>query len=605
MTQRAGNSDRREFLGNFAAIGLGSSLLPGVLWSRLHAGLEITPASLAAAEEIAGVSLTDAQRDQVLRNVKGYRATIDALHKVSLDNGVAPAFSFDPLPPGMPLPVKPRGVMKPSRVPLMASPSSVEELAFAQVTVLSDLVKRRKVTALALTDMYLARLRRFDPLLHCVITLTENRARTQAKALDAETQRGKHRGPLHGIPWGAKDLLSARGYPTTWGAGPYKTQVIDRDATVVSRLDDAGAILIAKLSLGELAQGDVWFGAVTRNPWWPEQGSSGSSAGPASATAAGLVGFAIGTETLGSISSPSTRCGTTGLRPTFGRVPRTGAMALSWSMDKIGPICRNAEDCALVLAAIQGPDGLDRTVKDVAFPWDAQKSVKALRVGYIKSAFDLPERDPKNPDRIVHGLKPYDDAALDVLRNKLGVTLIPVELPDINAQALGVILQAEAGAAFDEVTRNGRIDEMVQHGPGDWPTTFRASRFIPAVVYINAMRVRTLALEKWRNLFHDVDVIVTPTNAAGQLTATNMTGHPAVILPHGFREAGVLGPGIAASAVPGEPWTPPATPAPSPRPQVPVSLTILGGLYDDEKALALAHAYQSVTDFHLKHPALA
>src|SRR5204863_355673 len=305
----------------------------------------------------------------------------------------------DPLPPGKKIPSEPRRPMVRSKVAPRTVPSDIDDLAFLPVTELSELVRRRRVTSLELTQMYLARLKKYDPVLRCVISLTEDRAFRQARAADEEIRRGRYRGPLHGIPWGAKDLLAVRGYKSTWGAGPYKDQVIDTDATVVQRLDEAGAVLVAKLTLGELAQGDIWFGATTKNPWKVDQGSSGSSAGPASATAAGLVGFSVGSETLGSISSPSSRCGVTGLRPTFGRVPRTGAMALSWTMDKLGPLCRSAEDCALVLDAIHGPDGRDNSVIAASFNWDGTLDPRRLRIGYVKSAFDLPVNDPKDPKR--------------------------------------------------------------------------------------------------------------------------------------------------------------------------------------------------------------
>src|SRR4051812_17669144 len=385
--------DRREFLAYFSSIGLGSTLLPGVLWAKVSAGAEITKETIAVAEEIAGISFTDDERAMMVRSLTQMRQSIDALHKTTLENSVAPALVFDPMPPGVTLPPRTKQPAVRARIPVMARPGSLNELAFHPVAHLSQLVRARKVKPSELTDMYLSRLKRYDPQLRCVISLTEARARAQAKAADAEIAAGRYRGPLHGIPWGAKDLLAAKGYKTTWGAGPYKEQVIDEDAAVVQRLDRAGAILVAKLTLGELAQGDNWFGGVTRNPWWPEQGSSGSSAGPASATAAGLVGFSIGTETLGSISSPATRCGVTGLRPSFGRVPRTGAMALAWSMDKIGPICRSVEDCAIVLDAIQGPDGQDFSVRDYPFNWNANTRPSALRVGYVKSSFDAPERN--------------------------------------------------------------------------------------------------------------------------------------------------------------------------------------------------------------------
>ncbi len=593
--------DRREFLTYFSSIGLGSTLLPGVLWTKVAAGAEITKETIAAAEEIAGLAFTDDERAVMVRNLNSAKQSIAALHQIKLDNSIAPVLVFDPVPPGVTLPAKPKAPAVREKVPMMARPGSLEELAFLTVGQLSALVRTRKVKPSELTEMYLDRMKRYDPQLHCVISLTEERARTQARAADAEISRGKYRGPLHGIPWGAKDLLAARGYKTTWGAGPYKEQTIDTDATVVKRLDDAGAILIAKLTMGELAQGDVWFNGVTRNPWWPEQGSSGSSAGPGSATAAGLVGFAIGTETLGSISSPSTRNGVTGLRPTFGRVPRTGAMALSWSMDKIGPMCRAAEDCALVLAAIHGPDGFDLAVRERAFNWNAEVRPAALRIGYVKSAFDQPERDPANPQRALHPTKAQDDAALEVLR-RLGATLIPVELPQAQPST-SLILQPEAGAAFEDLVLSGRVKEMVQQNAGAWPNTFRAAQFVPAVDYINANRARLLLMQQWWELFNNLDVIVTPTGAAGQLQMTNLTGNPAVIIPNGFREAPPLGPGTAAvPPAPADTGRRDQPESPAPRPQTPVSLTFLGPLYEEEKPLGLAHVYQKATDFHRKRP---
>ena len=568
--------DRRAFLGYFSAIGLGGTLLPGVLWAKVAGGEEITPATIACAEEIAGLKFTDEQRQQMVDGVKSQEAQIEQLRSIALDNSVPPAVHFDPVPPGATLTIPTKRPSVRSRVRPRSVPGDLEELAFLPVTELAELVRRRRVTSMQLTEMYLGRLRRFDPVLKAVITLTEERALRQAKAADEEIARGRYRGPLHGIPWGAKDLLAVKGYKTTWGAGPYRDQVIDADATVVQRLDAAGAVLVAKLTLGELAQGDIWFGGTTKNPWNVAQGSSGSSAGPASAAAAGLVGFAIGTETLGSISSPSTRNGVTGLRPTFGRVPRTGAMALSWTMDKIGPIARSVEDCALVLEAIHGPDNFDRAVKDIPFSWDATLKPTSLRVGYNKAAFDLPERNDKN--QLQHGTKRFDDAALDVLR-RLGVQLVPVTLPEMPYGAMRLVLTAEGAAAFDELTRSGRDRELVQQTPRDWANSFRAARFIPAVEYLNANRARTLAMQKWHALFQTVDVIVTPTSVGSQLTATNLTGHPAVILPSGFRDT-----------------------SDTDRTQVPVSLTFLGGLYQEAKLLAVAKAWQDATDFHLKHP---
>lgn len=581
-------SDRREFLAYFSTIGLGSTLLPGVLWAKVAAGAEITKETIASAEEIAGVSFTDEERAMMVSRLNNQKQAIETLHKVPLDNSVSPALVFDPVPPGVVLPAKKKQPVVRERLPVMARPASLEELAFLPVSRLSEMVRTRKVKPTELTEMYLARLKRHDQRLKCVITLTEERARAQARAADEEIARGKYRGPLHGIPWGAKDLLATKGYKTTWGAGPYKEQTIDADAIVVQRLDNAGAILVAKLTLGELAQGDNWFGGITRNPWWPEQGSSGSSAGPASATAAGLVGFSIGTETQGSISSPSTRCGVTGLRPTFGRVPRTGAMALAWSMDKIGPICRSAEDCALVLDVIQGPDGQDLAVKAYPFNWNATVKPSALRVGYFKASFDQ-ER----------ATKAIDDAALAVLQ-RLGATLIPVELPQF-AVGTSLILLPEAGAAFETLVLSGKVREMVQQAPNSWPNTFRLAHFVPAVDYINANRARAILMQQWWELFKSVDVIVA-TTAGGQLGQTNLTGHPAVIVPNGFRESPPLGGGGVVSAVPRPDTSRGPAPQTEPRPQTPVSLTFLGPLFQEENALSLAHAYQQTTNFHLKVP---
>ncbi|HZF68401.1 MAG TPA: amidase [Gemmatirosa sp.] len=597
--------DRRSFLAWCSGAGLGATLLPGVLWAKLAAGAELTVETVKAAEEVAGVTFDDAERAGLIEALKRQRAQLDALHALPLDNGVPPAVHFDVRVPGMPRAVptarpeaagsaRPAAPMVRSTPQITATPRDAD-LAFQPVTVLAELVRTRRVSAVQLTELYLARIARHDPTLRSVITLTAERARAQARQLDAEIAAGKYRGPLHGIPWGAKDLLAARGHPTTWGAGPFRDQVIDEDAEVVRRLDAAGAVLVAKLSLGELAQGDVWFGRGptdateeerktrtgqrTRNPWKVDQGSSGSSAGPASAVAAGLVAFAIGSETLGSISSPSTRCGVTGLRPTYGRVPRSGAMALSWSMDKLGPMTRSVEDCALVLDAIHGGDGRDLACVDAPFRWNARRPLSSIRVGVVQAAFDLPVTDPADAKRTLHATKPFDDAALRVLRERLGVALRPVTLPEAPYDAMRIILTAEAAAAFDALTRSNRDAELVQQGPFDWATTFRTARFIPAVDYINANRHRTLAMQRWARLFEGpdaVDVIVTPTSATGltQLIATNLTGHPAVILPHGFRDDGT-----------------------------PVSLSFLGRLFGEAELLRVAMAYQEATDFHRRRPA--
>ncbi|MBV9772314.1 MAG: amidase [Gemmatimonadetes bacterium] len=564
-TPPARNPDRRTFMARCAGLGLSGTLLPGVLWARVAEGADITPETVAAAAEIAGVEFDEAERKMMVDTLKQQEQQIEDLHKVALPNAVPPAVTFDPVLPGTRLPEGKSEVVT-TPAPAVVVPEKLDELAFLPVTTLAELVRKRRVTSVQLTRMYLDRLRRYDSTLKAVVTLTEDRALRQAAERDAELARGRYRGPLHGIPWGAKDLLAVRGYPTTWGAAPYRTQSFDEDATVVKRLDEAGAVLVAKLSLGSLAQGDVWFGGTTKNPWKTDQGSSGSSAGPGSATAAGLVAFAVGSETLGSISSPSTRNGVTGLRPTFGRVPRTGAMALSWTMDKLGPMARSVEDVALVLAAIQGPDGVDpSTPHAVPFRFDARVRPSALRIGYFRNAFERDEKDYPN--------KPFDLATLEVLRRQ-GANLVPVDLPTFAYGAMRLVLTAEAAAAFDELTRSGRDAELTEQGPNAWPNTFRTARFIPAVDYINANRARTLAMRGWAELFRNVDVVVTPTSGT-QLVATNLTGHPAVILPNGFRADGT-----------------------------PVSITFLGGLFEEGKLLAVANAYQRATDFHLKHPTL-
>jgi Asp-tRNA(Asn)/Glu-tRNA(Gln) amidotransferase A subunit family amidase len=408
--------------------------------------------------------------------------------------------------------------------------------------------------------MYLDRLEKYGPELECVVTLMQERALDQARRADEEIAAGHYRGYLHGIPYGAKDLLAVPGYKTTWGAAPYKDQTIDDTATVIQKLDDAGAVLVAKLTLGALAWGDVWFGGMTRNPWNLEEGSSGSSAGPASATAAGLVAFSIGTETWGSIVSPSTRCGDTGLRPTFGRVSRSGAMALSWSMDKIGPICRSVEDCALVFDAIRGSDGEDQTVIDAPFNYDYHVDLKTLRIGYVKDLFDA-----VYPNHVA------DSTTLDVLRG-LGATLVPVTLPDYPVAALNYILTAEASAAFDDLTRSNRDDLMVRQIKNAWPNVFRGGRFIPAVEYIQANRVRRLVMNDMAKL--SVDVYLAPSFGGDNLLLTNLTGHPCVVLPNGFDADGD-----------------------------PVSITFVGRLFGEATLLAVARAYQNATDFHLRHPA--
>src|SRR5690348_1936759 len=605
-------SSRRNFLSACSKLGLAGTLFPGALWTLAQGQPEkITVDMISQAAVIADVPIPDADRQAMLRDLEDAARGYDEIYKLHMENGVQPAMVFDPLVstdsklPQTKLP------MRISAAPAIAArsvPKNLEDIAFATVRELAELVRAKKVSSTALTQMYLARLKRYDPKLLFVITLTEERALAQAKEADRDIAAGKYRGPLHGIPWGAKDLLAVKGYRTTWGAAPYKDQMIDEDATVVKRLDSAGAVLVAKLTLGALAQGDHWYGGVTRNPWNPDQGSSGSSAGPASATAAGCVGFAVGSETLGSISSPSTRCGVTGLRPTFGHVPRTGAMALSWSQDKLGPICRAVEDCALVLEAIHGPDGQDRSVKPAVFNWNAHLDWRKLRVGILESEFKFDRAALEARVKNFRGItdaereqfiasaeydQKFNDAALAKLRS-MGVQMTPVEFPKLPYQPMVRILDAEAAAAFDELTRTGRDKLMTEQGPSDWPNTFRAARFMPAVEYIQANRAKFMAMQQVAKVLEGFDVIVAPTNGE-QLTVTNLTGHPAVILPNGFRGGDAPPARKGSDGMVGN-YGGPGTP---------VSLTFLGQLYGEDKLLAFARAYQDATGFHRKHPELS
>lgn len=571
-----GAIDRRAFMGLCSAAGLGGRRLTAALWTTAAPALavaqapqapqappKITREMLVAAGTLIGLEFTDAERNLMLDNLNSALTGYAALRRVVIANGVMPAIRFDPLLPGITsLPVARPGRKSTSRRAAVARPATDGELAFLSVAELGELLRARTVTSTDLTRLSFDRFKRFDPELLAAVALLEDRAMEQARQADAELQRGKPRGPLHGIPWGAKDLIAVPGYPTTWGSPIFKTQVLPETATVVERLDAAGAVLVAKLSLGEFAQGDVWYGGTTKNPWKPDQGSSGSSAGPASATASGCVAFAIGSETQGSIVSPATRCGVTGLRPTFGRVSRSGAMALSWTMDKLGPMCRSATDCGLVFGAIYGPDGKDPTVQDRPFDWEPSSGLAGIRVGYLKPAFDAQ-----------HATKAFDAAALDVLAG-MGLTLIPLELPaDLPTGGLRVILTAEAAAAFDEVTRSGQDDQMVQQTRNAWPNTFRSARFIPAVEYIQANRVRTLLMQRLDAFMQAVDVFVTPSFASNLIQITNLTGHPALVVPNGFNPDGT-----------------------------PVSLSFIGRLFGEADLLAVGEAYQAATDFHRRRP---
>jgi len=632
--------DRRGFLTACSRAGITSALLPGILYTLAAQAQpqesdpksksaerlpKITPEMLDQAAALAGVGpFTAEYKKMMLDGLNQQRASYEPIRALKIPNSVAPAFVFHPQPAAIEMTHAKLAEEGNSRKNLQfidmidedfPVPNNLDDLAFATIIDLAELLRRRKITALALTQMFLTRIKRLDPMLHFVITLTEDRAIAQAKKADEEIAAGKYRGPLHGIPWGAKDLLAVKGYPTTWGAGGFEHQTIDEDATVVQRLDEAGAILVAKFTLGALAMGDKWFGGRTRNPWNTKQGSSGSSAGPASAVAAGCVPFAIGSETLGSISSPSTRCGDTGLRPTFGLVPRTGAMALSWTMDKLGPIARSAEDCALVIQAIHGPDGKDTAAWPATFEWNPTFDWKNLRIGYLKSAFDppeplkLPEPQPNETaeekthreERIARMKvsrarsdydRKYDLAALDKLRS-MGVNLIPVELPKLPYDSMTPLLTAEAAAAFDDLTMSGRDSLLTEQSEYDWPNGFRVARFYPAVEYIQANRARTLAIQQVSALFEQVDIVVTPTNGE-QLVVTNLTGHPALIVPNGLRGADA----------PPPPKIDDGEDDNIGGPGTPVSLTFLAGHYQDATLAAFGAAYQQATNFHKQHPNL-
>jgi Asp-tRNA(Asn)/Glu-tRNA(Gln) amidotransferase A subunit family amidase len=519
---------------------------------------EVDTSSIREAEKIAGLEFTPAERDSMLGNIKDNLVSYQNIREMNISNSVPPALYFDPIPAGTDLEQKKdRLELGPS--PGLEMPDDIEELAFCSVRELAALIRSGRVTSLELTKMYIDRLKRYGDELECVITLTEDMAIRQARRADREIARGKYRGLLHGIPYGVKDLFAVEGYKTTWGAMPYRDQSIEESATVVRKLEDAGAVLVAKLTLGALAWGDVWYGGKTRNPWDTGEGSSGSSAGSASATAAGLVAFSLGTETWGSIVSPCTRCGATGLRPTFGRVSRAGAMALSWSMDKVGPICRSAEDCAIVFNAIRGPDGKDPTVVDVPFDYRAGIDLASLKIGYLKDLFesDYPNRQT-------------DSTTLEKMQD-LGAELVSIELPQYPVESMAFILDAEAATAFDKLTRSNRDDLMVRQIRNAWPNVFRAARFIPAVEYIQANRLRYMLIEDMQKM--DVDLYLAPSFEGNNLLLTNLTGHPCVVLPNGFDHEGN-----------------------------PVSISLIGKLFDEGTLLAVARLYQEATDFDDRHP---
>jgi len=527
----------------------------------------ITKANIKGAEQIADLSMTRSERDSMLDNLESALSSYQALRELKIDNAIAPALVFDPRPAGFSMPTgEDAGINLPEKTIVM--PETMEELAFYSVGDLGHLVRTKQVTSVELTTLFLNRLKKYGDTLECVITLTEVRALENARIADNEIAQGIYRGALHGIPFGAKDLLAVPGYKTTWGATPFKDQTREELSTVVEKLDAAGAILVAKLTMGALAWGDVWYGGKTRNPWNLEQGSSGSSAGSASATSAGLVPFAIGTETWGSIVSPSTRCGTTGLRPTFGRVSRYGAMALSWSMDKIGPICRSVDDCAIVFNTIRGTDGKDNSVVDAPFNYPGKKKISDLKVGFV--VYDL-EKEGENDTYDYSSDQKNYEAVLNTLRN-MGISLVPITLPDIPFNNMAFILGVEAAAAFDDLTLSNKDDELVRQVKNAWPNEFRSSRFVPAVEYIQANRARNMLIDDMAAKLENLDLYIT-ASFSDNLLMTNLTGHPCVVLPNGFNKAGS-----------------------------PTSITFMGHLYDEATVLDLAKSYQDATNWHLKTP---
>jgi Asp-tRNA(Asn)/Glu-tRNA(Gln) amidotransferase A subunit family amidase len=511
---------------------------------------------LAQALRLIGLDFPADQQALMLPSVNRELAQFEELRKIDIPLDTEPAFGFRPI---VSEPEKRTGLFRPPQLRRIRRPASDADLAFLTVVELAGLLHSRSVSSVDLTRIYLQRLKRYGPKLNCVITLTEDLALEQARRSDDEIREGRHRGPLHGIPWGAKDLFATKGIPTTWGAEPFRDQVFDFDATVVERLEKAGAVLVAKLSMGALAQGGLWFGGMTKTPWNLDEGSGGSSAGPASATAAGLVGFSIGTETLGSIVSPCMKCGVTGLRPTYGRVSRYGAMGLSWTMDKIGPICRSAEDCWHVLHAIHGPDGRDQTVLDWPLEWNAHEPLGSLRIGIIQSDFDKATGDTKTAL----------DGAAEALR-QAGATLVPVEFPANKSGAIRLLLIAEAAAAFDDITRDRSVEKLRGQAPGDWPNTFRSARLIPAVEYIRAQRARTLLMQQMDEFMQDWDVLVGSPFTG--IAATNLTGHPQIVVPCGFANG------------------------------LPVSIGFIGGICREGPVIEVAHAFQRATDWHRKPP---
>ena len=602
VTMTITEETRRRFLGCFAGTGAAGTLLPGVLWAQMQndGAQKITPEMLKDALAVAGLSFSDDDQKAMLQAVNRNLTSYDALRDLHIPNDIAPPFYFSAIVPGM----KVNRTREPLHysTPNVKRPANLEDVAFWPITQLAQLIKTRQVTSTELTQMYLARLHKYNEKLNCVVTFLDEVALAQAKQADGEIAAGKYKGPLHGIPWGAKDIIAVKGYKTTWGSGAYKDQMIDDEASVVEMLRDAGAVLLAKLTSGELAQGDQWFGGQTKNPWNIEQGSSGSSAGPASATAGGLVAFGIGSETSGSILSPSARCGVTGLRPTFGRVSRHGVMALSWTQDRLGPLCRYAEDCALVMSVIARPDDRDMSVSDIPFNWNARMDIRKLRAGYLEGGFEE-TRDPV--------AKHNDEKTVEQLQS-LGLKLVPIKVPEwtIDVSSIGV----ESAVFFDELVRSGRDKQLTMPGRANG---FRSSRVVPAVEYLQSQRARTMMMMKLAEATAGVDVYVVPTNSGGggggrgrgaapgtapgadgaapagrgrgagggnqagrsvvqrHFNMANLACYPAINTPNGFTEAGT-----------------------------PTNITFYARPFGEAELLAVAKSYQDASGFHLKHPNL-
>lgn len=533
--------------------------------AQLQAQDTIRKSEIPVVAKFADLSFTQQEIDSMFDGVKENVFEIRKMHKYPLNNSTPMSMWQSPVVAGMQFDMKHQPINW--EIPATVSlPANKNELAFYSVMQLASLIKNKKISSVELTKFFIERIRKYGDTLQCVISVTEEIAMQQAKEADALIAKGKYKGPLHGIPYGLKDLFAVKGTKTTWGAAPYKDQVIDEDATVYNKLRDAGAVLVAKFTLGALAMGDRWYGGRTNNPWNLRFGSSGSSAGSASATVAGLVPFAIGTETWGSIISPSSTCGATGFRPTFGRVSRAGGMTLSWSLDKVGPITRSAEDAALVFSFIHGADNKDLSAVSMPFNYQPKGDVKKLKVGYAKNYFDRITDTSRNEWKV-----------LDAYR-KMGVELVPIVFPDsgvYNFNVMDIVISAECAAAFDDFTRTGLDDQMTWQNKFDWPNSFRVSRLIPAVEYINANRHRYLLMQQVNAALKDIDVLICPTRGSGSQSAiTNLTGHPAICMPTGFDK----------------------------RFNTPTSITLLGKLYGEAAMLTAAKALQQATPWDDVHP---